>query len=373
MNTLYNLAVLTLFAFFFAGDQALELQHSSPLPDCEQTAKREKAAVSNIAFKSADGGQTWQDISDGLPKPVQDNNGVTRDIYFTDANGLYLTAGNGIYHCKANAKLPVWSEEVFPYKNNSIAPGKAGIFAFNYQGEILQKAIGTGVWSPVFTDLRNERVRSIFETAGGAVFIGSDKGLFKSTNNGKTWKHVYAGGWAIKMVAYDGILLATSMKGIIRSIDDGENWTLVISEGGVGIDVAAINGGFAAITFNTQSNTRRIRTSYDGGKSWQPIDAGLQSKYVNDSRWQPGIAGLPGQGITDSVWNPGNNSLPVQAFITTIIEVGGNFFCGHPDGIYKSSDKGETWKLVFPSVKGKVFNLCVSGNVIYAIPVNGGC
>ena len=373
MNTLYNLAVLILFSFFFAGDQALELRHSSPLPVCEQTAKREKVAVFNLAFKSADGGQTWQDISDGLPTPVQDDNDVTRDIYFADANGLYLTAGNGIYHCKANAKVPVWSKDVFPHKYSSIAPGKAGIFAFNYWGGILQNTNGTDVWSPVFTDLKDERVRSIFETVGGTVFIGSDRGLFKSTNNGKTWKHVYAGGWAIKMVANDRILLATSMKGIIRSTDDGENWTLVISEGGVGIDVSAINGGFAAITFNTQSNTRRIRTSYDGGKSWQPIDAGLQSKYVNDSRWQLVTAGVPAQSITDSAWNPGNNSLPVQAFITTIIEVGGNFFCGHPNGIYKSSDKGETWKLVFPSVKGKVFNLCVSGNLIYAIPVNGGC
>lgn len=49
----------------------------------------------------------------------------------------------------------------------------------------------------------------------------------------------------------------------------------MISEGGVGIAVERIKGGFAAITFNTASETRRVRTSYDGGKTWQPIDAGL--------------------------------------------------------------------------------------------------
>ena len=139
----------------------------------------------------------------------------------------------------------------------------------------MQKINGTSVWSPIYTNFQEKRIRTVFETAGGTIFIGSDRGLFKSTNSGKTWKHVHAGGLVMKLVESNGVLVATSMRGIIRSTDDGENWELVISEGGVGIDVERINGGFAAITFNTQSNTRRVRTSYDGGKTWQPIDAGL--------------------------------------------------------------------------------------------------
>ena len=143
----------------------------------------------------------------------------------------------------------------------------------------------------------------------------------------------------MKMVESNGVLMATSQDGILRSTDDGENWDCVLNEGGVGIDIASIKGGFAAINYNTESMTRRVRTSYDDGKTWQPIDAGL----------------------------------PAQLSIASIIEVGEYFFCGHPTGIFRSSDKGKTWQLILPSIENRVFNLSVSGNVIYAIPRSGGC
>jgi len=337
---IYNLAFLLLFLFPFACNEALEFPQSSHLPDSQQKQKRDKAGAAIIVFKSADGGQTWQNISKGLPVPVQDEYDVRRDVFFANDNGLYLTVGNGIYHNKPNATAPFWTKEIFPDEHSSITPGKTGIFAYNYyNGQLFQTINGTSVWSPVFTNFQEKKIRTVFETTGGTVFIDTDKGLFKSTNSGNTWKQVNAGGWGMKLVESNGVLMAASPRGIIRSTDDGENWELVISEGGVGIVAERIEGGFAAINYNTASKTRRVRTSYDGGKTWQPIDAGL----------------------------------PAQLSIASIIQVGQYFFCGHPTGIFRSSDKGKTWKLLLPSIKNKVFNLSVSGNVIYAIPRSGGC
>ncbi|MCW3091759.1 MAG: glycosyl hydrolase repeat-containing protein [Ferruginibacter sp.] len=352
----------------------LAVSSSSLLPGSHPHPKTGKAGTAKIVFRSTDGGQTWQDISEGLPEPVKDKYGVSRNASFTDDNGFYLTAGNGIYHNKPNSKTTFWEKEIFPDEHSSIAPGKAGIFAYNYWGGgIFQKTNGTGVWSPVFTNFQEKRVLSVFETAGGSIFIGSDRGLFKSTNSGKSWKQLHAGGGG-KMVESNGVLLATSQGGILRSTDDGENWALVISEGGVGIDVERIEGGFAAITYSTVSKTRRIRTSYDGGKTWQAIDAGLQAHGFIDPILPPVNATLRAQGFSDSTWHPKETTiLPVPTYITTIIQVGENFFCGHTDGIYRSSDKGKTWKLLFPSVKGKMFKLSVSGNVIYGIQMESHC
>ncbi|MCW3106202.1 MAG: glycosyl hydrolase [Segetibacter sp.] len=93
MNIIYTLAFLLFFQFQFAFDQGLESQRSSDLPGSQQEQKSDKAGAANIVFKSTDGGQTWQDISEGLPEPVQDNYGIGRNVFFADDNGLYLTAG----------------------------------------------------------------------------------------------------------------------------------------------------------------------------------------------------------------------------------------------------------------------------------------
>jgi hypothetical protein len=77
-----------------------------------------------------------------------------------------------------------------------------------------------------------------------------------------------------------------------------------------------------------------MQTSYDEEKTWQPIDA----------------------------------SIPATLSIASIIQVSEYFFCRDPTGIFKSSDKGKTLKLLLPSVEGKVLNLFVSGNVICAMP-----
>lgn len=365
---IFSLAFLLIIQFLSCTPQ---VSHTS---DSLQTQKTGTAETSIIVFRSADGGQTWQDISNGLPAAVKDDNGASRIVFFTDDKGLYLTDGNGIYHSEPNCTGTFWTKEIFPDEHASIAHGNTGIYASNYRGGILQKANGTNVWSPVFTNFQEKKIRTVFETAGGSVFIGSDNGLFRSTNSGKAWKQVQAGGWGMKLVESNGILLATSQRGIIRSADAGENWALVINEGGVGIDVEPIEGGFAAITYSTVAKTRRIRTSYDGGKTWQAIDAGLQAHGFIDPILPSVNASLPAQGFSDSTWHPKDTTiLPEPTYITTIIQVGENFFCGHSDGIYRSSDKGKTWKLVLPSVKGKMFKVSVSGNVIYAIQMESHC
>jgi len=342
----YILAFLLLFT----------VSSASLLSDGQPGSKRERAGTAKIVFKSTDGGQTWQDISKGLPENLQED-GIRGNSFFANDKGLFLKVGNELYHSKSNATAPFWTKEIFPGEHSSIS---SGISANNNWNVNLKPTNGTSVWSPVFDFSHEPRIRSTFETTGGTLFLGTNEGIFKTDNNGKTWKHVFVGAYAGHLAELNGVLVAIGMKKIIRSTDNGENWAPVRSEDSVAFDVKAIKGGFAAITSNSQSltpTTGRLSTSYDGGKTWQRIDAGGADKV-----------------FADSIGRAWDGRPLLKAFMTSITRVGENFFCTHPHGIFKSTDKGKTWKLLLPSVKDKGFNLFVSGNVIYAtVPSKGGC
>lgn len=343
-NKVMQIRILALLLFFQSFVSCQQNPEKTPALEANVTfqstdanwldPKKAFEPATKVVFQSTEGGQTWQDVSNGLPndKPVD---------YFLAANGeTFLGAANRLYSSKITSAAPVWEKEMMLSEQvTGVFSGRNGIYARGSRNGFYQKTEGSGIWLPAFADLKNQNFRTLFETKDGILFLGNDSGIFKSADRGKTWKHVFENGWMIHMVESDGVLLCTNQNGILRSTDNGENWDLVVSEGGVGIAVEVIGGGFAAITYNTESETRRVRISSDGGKTWQPIDAGLAP----------------------------------SPLIASIKQVGEYFFCGHPDGIFRSADRGKTWELVLPSIIEKVFNLSVSGNVIYALPRNGGC
>lgn len=316
---------------------------------------RNKPGNVNTVFKSTDGGQTWQEISKGLPENWRDDD-IRRNSFFANDKGFFIRVGNRLYHNTPDASASFWTKKILPGEPKSVDSVKAGI---SYWGANLKKTNGTSIWSPIFEVYHRPGIRTAFETPGGTVFIGTDKGFFKTVDNGKTWKHVHAGNLVGHLAESDGVLVAISNGTIIRSTDDGENWAEVVSEDSVAFDVKQTKGGFVAITSNSESNspnTSRLSTSYDGGKTWQTMYAGSQNKVFSD--------------LIMRTWN---DRQYLQRFSTSIIQVGENFFSTHQQGIFKSSDKGKTWKLLLPSVTDKGFNLFHSGKVIYAIPSKGGC
>lgn len=329
----------------------LSFTSSAPtLPPSSAPTNDVKPGATNIIFQSKDGGQTWQDISQSLPVNEQPEG------FFAGESDLYLRVNNEMYRSQSNLNTPVWEKETgLDPRCNSIAFNRSGVMAYNYDGQVYQK-MSTAGWLPIYTNFKKQTLRTIFESSDGSVFAGRENGLHKSADKGQSWKLVQQDGGVMDIVESEGVLIATGQKGIMRSTDKGEHWEWVISEGGVGIAVERIKGGFAAISFNTKINSRRIHISLDKGKTWQAIDAELQ----------PSLS------------------------ISSIKQIGNYLICGHPDGIFRSSDLGKTWNLVHPSVDNafrltvsrntvpfsdtrKVFKIYVSGYVVYAVARDSGC
>ncbi len=302
--------------------------------------------ITNIVLQSKDGGQTWHDISQGLPENEQPEG------FFAGESEVYLRAKSEMYRSKSNLKTPVWvKESMLDSRSTSIAFNPSGVRAYNYEGDIYQKMAATGIWLPVYKNFQKQSVRTVFETSGGTVFLGCENGLFKSDNKGQSWKQVLHQGWVMEIVESAGVLVGTGQNGIMRSTDNGEHWEWVISEGGVGIAIEPIDGGFAAISYNTSTGSRRIHISSDRGKTWNAIDEGLPS-----SSFMPSI-----------------KELPASKSISSIKQMGKYLICGHPAGIFRSSDRGKTWQIVHAGVNDKVYKIYTSGNTLYAVLGGLGC
>lgn len=338
----------------FFSDPALKY---SPAPQAKianslTTYPLTTAGAANIIFQSKNGGRTWEDISYSLPE-----NELPED-FFADESDLYLRIKGAIYHSKNNLKIPVWKKKNDLDPEVPIALHRPRVVAYTYDGKIYERMPDAGIWLPIFSNQKIHSMRTIFEASDGTVFLEDVNGFYKSTDGGLSCKKVHSEGWITNIVESEGVLIGTGQKGIIRSTDGGEHWEWVISHGGVGIAVERIIGGFAAISYSTITKSRRISISLDSGKSWKTIDEGLRP----------------------------------SPFISSVKQIGIHLICGHPDGIFRSSDLGKTWNMVHPAVDkhaliynttlnltdssnnpGKVFKVYVSGSVLYAVEGNAGC
>lgn len=309
--------------------------------NCKPAGDRLYPVATDIIFQSNDNGETWQDISAGLPENEQPEG------FFAGESDIYIRIQNEMYRSKSNLAIPVWEKEnVLDPEFNSITFSRSGAIAYNTKGNIYRR-MSQDTWTPVYENFKNQWVRTIFESYDGTVFVGCDNGLYRSADNGRSWKQVVDGGWVMELVESEGVLLASSQHGIIRSTDNGKHWELVISDGGVGIAVERINGGFAAITCCSGTMSRLIRISLDRGKTWNVIGEELR----------PSLS------------------------VSSIKQVGRYLICGHPDGIFRSSDMGKTWTLVHSSLdyffigkpRARGFQIYVSGDVVYAVVRGEGC
>lgn len=312
-----------------------------------------RPSAANIVFQSVDGGHTWQDVSAGLPEDLS-----VRSV-FAGGGEVFLGAETGLYRSSAAPAAPVWRKERFLDKRiTNIFPGRSGPYFCSYGNGFFQEIMpGADIWMPVYSTLEDKTVHTILETPDGAVFVGSDSGIFKSADGGQTWKHVFDEGMVLNIVAAGGVLIGGGSRGVLRSTDGGEHWDCVLNENILAKKTGLINDRFVTILgtrdpskVSPEGITDRLRASADGGKTWQRMEQAL----------------FPIRGIYDM-----DERLSQVRDIYDIIQVGEYLFCSFDAGIFRSSDQGKRWELVLPSTG--FFNLAVSGLVIYAVTASGGC
>ncbi len=141
------------------------------------------------------------------------------------------------------------------------------------------------------------------------VVAGSNHGVFISSDEGQTWQGPGLATWNIRSLCLRDSLLfaATTGGGVYRSTDLGQSWM----------------------------NVRTAPNDYYNGAAmcWNDSTLWLDVLY----------AGLYSSSDMGNTWVFNTNGVP-STFINTLICNNGVLFAGAPEGLFYSTDNGETWK-----------------------------
>ncbi len=338
------------------GAGLMAYRYLQPVPPPPPAASPVSPAGS-IFFQSTDGGQSWQDISAGLPDTMTSLQALDGEVYLGSENGI-------LYHSRQPEK-GIWAQqnlneyclnpgELFSNLDQRlpdnmiqhIFPSHSGPVVRIHNHGFLRQQPGSPAWQSLHATLADKTVQTLLESANGSLFIGAGNGIYKSTDQGQTWNQVYAGGWVSGLYESGDALIGSGSKGLLQSTDGGEHWQVVLSDDRPNYEFFTVERGLVAARLfgpaqkNTEGNPLRLST--DNGATWKPIV----------------------------------ETLPAGDHIDDLVQVGNSIFCSYKAGIARSTDGGKTWELVYALKDKKKFanmELTVSGKTVYAIIRRCGC
>lgn len=242
-------------------------------------------------------------------------------------------------------------------------------YAATASGGIWKSVDGGVKWKPMFDDQVTSSIGCLAVAASDAnvVYVGTGEanirgnvspgaGIFKSTDAGKTWEHIWKQHGQIGAIVVDpknadvcyAAVLGRAFgpnaeRGIFRTTDGGKNWKKVcFVNDDTGASDVALDPNNSRIVFAGFWQTRRkpweltsggpgsdLFVSRDGGDSWTSLKT---PKKKNDPEFKnglpSGIWGKVGVAVAPS------DSKRIYALIEA-----------EKGGLFRSDDGGETWSL----------------------------
>ncbi|MFH0866484.1 MAG: T9SS type A sorting domain-containing protein [Bacteroidota bacterium] len=144
---------------------------------------------SSHIFVSADNGQTWTVINNGLPSSVH-------YVYSLVLKGTYLFAGtdDGVY--KNIVGQNNWTAVSSGLTNmyiKSLCVSGINLYAGTQGGGIFKSSNDSALWTDVSTGIPLFTNVTCFTSYGSQIFAGTDNGIFTTENGGASWTSINTG------------------------------------------------------------------------------------------------------------------------------------------------------------------------------------
>ena len=283
-------------------------------------------------FKTTNGGSTWNPIFDD--QPFLSIGDIALDP--NDPNIVYVGTGDP-------------NISGLPFIGNGVYRSMNGGETWTHLGLATQRIV-----SKIIIDPTN--ANTIYTATMGLPFErNSDRGVYRSTDNGDSWEQVlfvsdstgvidmvinpnnpqiiYAAGWDRIRNNTESIIKGNGAR-IYQTTDGGDNWQML--EGGLPNDMPHGRIGLAMYEANpniiyaeyigTDSRLEDIYRTNDGGNTWNPIPTeatnGLDSNVMRTFGWYFGKIRV-------------NPTDPDDIYLLAI-------------DLYRSKDAGEHWELASP-------------------------
>ncbi len=316
-----------------------------------------------IIYAASASGGVWRTVNEGTTwEPIFDKYGSSSigDIAVAPSNPDLLWVGTGESN---NQRSSSWGDGVYKSENG----GKT----FTNMGLRTSQHIGRIIIHPTKPDV-------VFVAAVGPLWAsGGERGLYKTTDGGKSWKAVikisehtgvtdvimepgnpdvmYAAAFQRQRKAYS-FVGGGPESGIYKSTDGGESWTKVteglpkVDIGRIGLDVSRSRPGTVYATL--ENNGAEVYRSDDHGASWRKMgNANSYPWYMGQIRVDPKNPdrlyhmGVQLQVSEDAgrTWkNTGTSAHSDHHAMWIDPNDSDHFVNGNDGGVYISRDRGQT-------------------------------